>query len=94
MLFKTTVIAVAALIATVSASITIPAGSGGCAVEQDQGNVRIYYQAADTSIHEISSFGIPGSGAGYADNLLIPAGVAKQDTPLACFIFSNSLSEV
>ncbi|TEY80304.1 hypothetical protein BOTCAL_0039g00010 [Botryotinia calthae] len=53
----------------------------GTSVESPTGDVRTYYQAADGSIIEI----IPKFPAnlGYTSSVLIPAGVAKLNTPLA-----------
>lgn len=61
--------------------ITIDPLAKGATVQTINGYVRTYYQATDGSIVEVSpSFPV---STGYSSGVLIPAGVAKANTPIA-----------
>lgn len=70
-------------------TIIIPPGVHGTAIEVSTSDARIYYQASDTSIHEIMVSGSAGSGGSVSDNVLIPAGVARTGTPLASLVIGT-----
>ncbi|MCJ1268291.1 hypothetical protein MMC22_008178 [Lobaria immixta] len=65
----------------------IIAGSSASAIQGD-GNIRIYYQANDSSLHEWRSYA-PNSLT-YVDTFLVPAYKVKDNSPLAAAQESTS----
>lgn len=61
----------------------LPNNSTGAAVVVNSGYTRIYYLAADGSIHELRGSGIPRPGAPYVDILRVPAIRVRINSPLA-----------
>ncbi|TGO14897.1 hypothetical protein BTUL_0047g00590 [Botrytis tulipae] len=59
----------------------------GASVESSAGAVRTYYQAANGSVIEITPNYPPTLG--YTSSVLIPAGVAKTNTPLAAISWGS-----
>ena len=43
----------------------------------------VVYQAADTSVHALTGSGPPSTSSSYAASVLLSAGIARNDTPLA-----------
>jgi hypothetical protein len=58
-------------------------GSTACVILGPQEFTRVYYQAADGSIHERKGQGPAVTSKNYTDQMLIPPGIARVNTPLA-----------
>ena len=74
----------ATLMATAPTPIIVPPGNTGCLVAPVPNSQRIYYQAEDTTIREIIAGGFPGTNPVVTEQVLIPAGVARPNTPMTC----------
>ncbi|MCJ1301958.1 hypothetical protein MMC08_004759 [Hypocenomyce scalaris] len=64
------------------------------AIQAPSGATMVYYQAADTSIHELSGTGSPVTGGQYTDSLILAAGQARNNTPLAAATWTTDFSEI
>ena len=87
MLLKPIALSFIGLLSVSTASLLISPGRQGASIEVDTQNVRTYYQDADTSIKEIAPLFPPVVGSG--PNTMIPAGVARNNTPLAAIVLGN-----
>ncbi|ATZ48099.1 hypothetical protein BCIN_03g03470 [Botrytis cinerea B05.10] len=81
--FHSVACAITALLTFQAAAVPISVNplAQGASVESPAGDVRTYYQAGDGSIIEVTP-NFPAS-SGYVSKVLIPAGVARLNTPLA-----------
>lgn len=80
-------VSTAALSAAASNFMVRP-GTTGCVVTGKTNNdvvpLRTYYQAYDGSIREIVHSGPPSANNQATDQVIVPAGVARCNTPIAC----------
>ncbi|TGO85125.1 hypothetical protein BPOR_0428g00030 [Botrytis porri] len=87
--FNSIAYAIAALLTIQAAAVPITVNplAHGASVESSTGAVRTYYQANDGSIVEI----IPNFPAtlGYTSSVIVAAGVAKANTPLAAIAWGS-----
>lgn len=72
----------------------LPDNSTGAAVVTITGFTRIYYLAADNSIHELRGSGLAKPGVNYIDNLRIPASKVRKDSPLAAVELNREVEDV
>lgn len=72
----------------------LPDNSTGAAVVTSTGFTRIYYLAADNSIHELRGSGVPRPGVTYLDSLRIPASKVRTDSPLAAVELNRDIEDV
>lgn len=74
--------------------LPIPNNSTGAAVVSTTGFTRIYYQAPDTSIHELRGSGVPRPGVNYLDSFRIAANKVRTESPLAAVELSREAEDV
>ncbi|MCJ1268809.1 hypothetical protein MMC22_008697 [Lobaria immixta] len=72
----------------------LPDNSTGAAVVTSTGFTRIYYLAADNSIHELRGSGVPRPGVTYLDSLRIPASKVRTDSPLAAVELNRDIEDI
>lgn len=81
---------------TITFSHRVPAGllnGSSAAAIQGGGDIRIYYQAVDSSLHEWRSYA--PNNESYVDTFLVSGNKARADSPLAAIVESPSnLGEV
>ena len=69
---------------TTLSPIIIPDGKIGAAAFVDEfDSTLIVYQAQDTSINSVEGKGPPLPGSNYTSSIVVAAGIARDDTPLA-----------
>ena len=56
---------------------------GAAAFVNEFDSTLIVYQAKDTSINSVEGHGSPLSGSNYTSSIVVAAGIARDDTPLA-----------
>ena len=69
-------------------------GSTSVAIQTASGTTLIYFQHADSSIHQVKGVGPLSSGAKYIDNVLIPSGKGRVNTPLAAVTWGTEFDQV
>lgn len=74
--------------------LPLPNNSTGAAVVAPNGFTRIFYLAADNSIHEARGAGVPKPGLNYLDSLRVPASKVRTDSPLAALELSRDAEDV
>jgi len=68
--------------------LPIPNGAHGAAVVLPTGETRFYYQADDTGLHEVRTTN-PAGGNEYNDTTILPAFIARANSPLAAVQVNN-----
>ncbi len=56
---------------------------GAATFADDYTSTMVVYQAADSSVQLLSGSGPPSSASSYASSVILAAGIARNDTPLA-----------
>lgn len=74
--------------------LPLPNNSTGAAVVTSTGFTRVYYLAADNSIHELRGTGIPRPGVTYLDSLRVAASKVGTDSPLAAVELNREIEDV
>ncbi|MCJ1461605.1 hypothetical protein MMC07_000202 [Pseudocyphellaria aurata] len=74
--------------------LPLPSNSTGAAVVTPNGFTRIFYLAADNSIHELRGAGVPKPGLNYLDSLRVPASKVRTDSPLAAIELSRDAEDI
>jgi hypothetical protein len=70
-------------ITTVAPTVITGDKMGTAAFSDDYTSTMVVYQAADSSVQLLSGSGPPSSASSYATSVILAAGIARNDTPLA-----------
>ena len=79
---------------TVSPTVITGDKMGAAAFTGAYDSTMVVYQAEDTSIHSLYGSGPPATGSSYASSLLLAAGIARNDTPLALVVYGGLYTTV